>query len=248
MTDHYREFAGYYDLMDERLKSPGREAFFRRLFREAGTKRILDCACGTGGDLLLFKRLGLNVTGSDRSPAMLREAKRKLAAAGADVPLYRLDFRELPRHFAGAFDAVVCLTSALSEVTDDGDARLALQSMRQVLQPGGIFIFDQGITDAMMANPPRYDLVVNNRDFSRLFVMDYQAEIMTITICDFIHSAAASDFRTFTVRQRIRLLDDWRQLLTETGYSGLRFYSDWDFGPYRKNIRKRLIAVAKTMG
>jgi len=49
-----------------------------RLVRPKRGERILDIGCGTGNHLLLFYRLGLDVTGLDASPYMLDIAKSRL--------------------------------------------------------------------------------------------------------------------------------------------------------------------------
>ena len=116
--------------------------------------------------------------------------------------------------------------------------------MRRVLSPGGILIFDQGMSDAMIQEKPEVDPILNTRDHSRLFVMDYEPEVMTIRICDFIHTDADRDFRTFTVRLRIRLLDDWKRLLARAGFQKIDFFGSWEEEHYDKKTSRRLIAVA----
>jgi len=49
-----------------------------RLLRPQKGERILDIGCGTGNHLLLFHRLGLDVTGLDASPYMLDIARSRL--------------------------------------------------------------------------------------------------------------------------------------------------------------------------
>jgi ubiquinone/menaquinone biosynthesis C-methylase UbiE len=49
-----------------------------RLLRPQKGDKILDIGCGTGNHLLLFYRLGLDVTGLDASPYMLDIAKSRL--------------------------------------------------------------------------------------------------------------------------------------------------------------------------
>jgi len=49
-----------------------------RLLRPGKGERILDIGCGTGNHLLLFYRLGFDVTGLDASPYMLDIARSRL--------------------------------------------------------------------------------------------------------------------------------------------------------------------------
>ena len=133
----------------------------------------------------MFHSLSRSVVGSDLSYAMLRQAQKKLKEAGLDFPLKRADFRELDKHFKRQFDAVVCLTNSINEVLEESEVLRALRSMKAVLRPGGILVFDQGQSDAMMKNPPRFDPIINNRDFSRLFVLNYSTNVMQVNIFDF---------------------------------------------------------------
>ena len=239
--DPYAGFADRYDWMWK--DDPTRRAFFARLFAGRGVARLLDCACGTGRDLLLFRELGLEVSGSDLSEAMLARARENLA--GADVPLVRADFRELPAHFPEPFDAVVCLGNAVNELLEDAETLRALASMRSVLRPGGILVLDQGQTDASMRERPRFAPVVNERDFTRLFTMDHAGDVMTVDIFDFLHTEAEAAFHHATVRIRVRLLDGWRRILREAGFAAVEFFGDWDGAPYDEAASRRLIAVAR---
>ena len=74
-------------LYDEWLNSPGGVLLDRlstdlivRLLRPKRGERVLDVGCGTGNHLLLFHKLGLNITGIDASPCMLDIAKSRLGS------------------------------------------------------------------------------------------------------------------------------------------------------------------------
>jgi len=59
---------------------------FRRVFDEGGVRSVLDCACGTGHDLVLFEKLGFEVVGSDISGAMLGRVRKNLTGLGFEIP------------------------------------------------------------------------------------------------------------------------------------------------------------------
>jgi glycine/sarcosine N-methyltransferase len=241
--DTYEGFAERYDWMVQH--NPVREQFFRRLYRKHRVKKVLDCACGTGHDLIMFHSFGCQVCGSDLSESMLTQAHHNLADAGLDISLVRADFRNLRDYFNEEFDAVVCLTNSINEVLVDTETLQALCSMRSVLRTGGILVFDQGQTDASMRNPPRFSLVSNDRNRTRFFVMEYSGDVMTVNVFDFIHTEDMSDFKHSRVQIRIRLQDSWIQLLQDAGFSRFEFFEDWNGTIYSRQTGRRLIAVAK---
>lgn len=241
--DPYEGFAERYDWMVD--EDPLRQQFFEQLFAKYGVQKVLDCACGTGHDLMMLNSIGCEVFGSDLSEAMLAQARKNLSAADCDIPLQRADFRRLQDYFDAKFDAVICLTNAINEVLTDEETLQTLHSIRSILREGGMLVFDQGQTDANMKNPPRFDTVVNNRDWTRFFVLDYLGEVMAVTIFDFIHTETTSDFQHSKVRVRIRLHDSWARILRDAGFSNVKFFENWDFTPYDKSTSQRLIAIAK---
>jgi glycine/sarcosine N-methyltransferase len=122
--------------------------------------------------------------------------------------------------------------------------RQALHSMKSVLREGGILVFDQGQTDATMKNPPKFDAVINNRDWTRFFVLEYPGEVMTVNIFDFIHTESTSDFRHAKVHVRIRLQDSWIRILKDAGLSSVKFLENWDGTPYNKETSRRMIVIS----
>jgi len=241
-TDPYEALASRYDRMAR--VDPQRDAFFRDLFARRSVRSVLDCACGTGRDLIAFHRMGLEVEGSDLSSAMLAQARANLARAGIALPLRRVDLRELAATTGARFDAVVCLGNAINELLDDADAIRALREMRALLRPGGIVILDQGQTDASMRYPPRYAPIVNDLDFTRVFVMDYDGTVMTVHVLDFTHTSEEARFDESTVRLRVRLKADWERLSHEAGFRAPEMYGDWGGTPYEIEAAERLIVVA----
>ncbi|MCP4547475.1 MAG: class I SAM-dependent methyltransferase [bacterium] len=240
--DNYNGFAQRYDRM--RRTDPQRESFFEKQFRLRNITSVLDCACGTGQDLLMLQRQGLAVCGSDLSPAMLEQARLNHIAAGIEIPLHEVDFTRLPEHFETGFDAVICLNNSINELLEDAATLSALRSMRSVLRDGGLLMIDQGQTDASMQDPPAFVPIVNNRDFSRLFTIEYAEQVQTVNIFDFTHTESEESFAHAAVRIRIRLQDSWAAILAEAGFTNVEFYGDWAGTSYCKTTSKRLILLA----
>jgi SAM-dependent methyltransferase len=189
--------------------------------------------------------MGYSVFGSDLSEAMLAQTRERLAKQQLQIPVATADFRTLEEVFDCQFDAVVCLTNSINEPLEEAGASQALSSMRAVLRDGGVLIFDQGQTDAMMKDPPRFVPAANSRDFSRLMAMEYAGAVMTVHILDFEHTEYRCEFEYSAVRMRVRLHDEWATLLDGAGFKNVEFYGDWAATPYDKNRSARLIAVAQ---
>jgi glycine/sarcosine N-methyltransferase len=245
--DSYKDFADRYDLFFEKFgdRAPDAVAFFKTLFARNSVRSVLDCACGTGRDLAMFHRLGLEVFGSDISPSMLARAESNLEGLGMEVPLRRLDYRGLPASYERRFDAVVCLSTSLLEMPDETEVLRALKSMREVLNARGVLVLSQGTTDKQWAERPRFIPVVNRPDFSRLFVIDYEDRGAHYNVIDIFHSETRQEFRVWTAHYHIMLLrDDLERLLKHAGFGAIEFYGSYRFEPYDKTSSDILIAVA----
>lgn len=96
--------------------------------------RVLEVAVGTGSNVLHLPADAV-VTGVDLSPAMLDQARRRLAAAGRAATLLEADAEALPLADA-SFDTVVCALGLCSIPHPER----AISEMRRVLVPGGTLL------------------------------------------------------------------------------------------------------------
>jgi glycine/sarcosine N-methyltransferase len=239
MAERYGRFHGRFG-----QHNSAEVAFFRTLVQENRVQCVLDCACGTGRHLHLLHSLGCEVMGSDLSGSMLAQAERNLAALGVRVPLSQVDYRELPGHVGQAFDAVLCLSSSILHMPNETEVLRAFQSMRAVLRPEGILVLTQGTTDRQWADKPRFVLAVNERDFSRLFVIDYEGPGARYHVLDISHGEETQGLEVWSVHYpRVYLRDDQERLLREAGFQKVAFYGTYGFDPYDKDASQRLIAV-----
>ena len=246
--DPYEGFAERYDLFHGACGSPDPavEAFYRQLFAKHRVYHVLDCACGTGRDLVLFHALGCAVIGSDLSEAMLAQAQANLRKAGLTTPLYRIDFRDLPGLFGHPFDAVACLSSSILHMPDECEVLRAFLSMREALRDGGILVLTQGTTDRQWREKPRFIPAVMTRDFTRLFVIDYVGSGARYNVVDITHSDTVKELRTWSVDYPMMLLrNDYVRLLNEAGFSKVTCYGSYECDPYDPDKSRLLIVVAE---
>jgi glycine/sarcosine N-methyltransferase len=235
--DIYKGFAERYDLFFTGEGQPDKEIenFYRKLMADNNVHSVLDCACGTGHDLIMFHGLGCEVVGTDISESMLAQARKNLSEMHIEVALENVDYRELPKHFTQKFDMVACLSTAIAEMPDRKESLNAFRSMHDTLREGGILVFTQGMTDRQMKIKPRFMPVINNEDFSRIFAIDYLDKLVRINILDISHSKEKRDFKHWSIEYRTLLLrDEQEYLLKKAGFSKVDFYGTYDFKPYDK--------------
>jgi glycine/sarcosine N-methyltransferase len=244
--DNYLDLAEKYDYMLS--DDPERNAFFKKVFSCNQVKTLLDCSCGTGSDLIMFNSIVENVTGSDLSGSMLSVARRKIQKKEMKIDLHKADFRYLSEAGFDKLDAIVCLSSSICEIHSDDDVLAALKSMTGILNKNGVLIIDQGQSDAMMKSKPRFIPVINNSKISRLFVIDYSDEsdkFITVNICDLEHTQKKCSFSMNPFKLRVRLVDEWKELLQKADITDYRIYGDWGMSEYDKSCSKRLVIVGK---
>ena len=133
--------AEIYDL----IESDQRTVTIRRDWKEfLGGREIntmLDVSIGTGGMTLPLQELGIEISGSDLSEAMLARCKMKAASKGNPVELKCCDFRDLSCWEGREFDCVVSTGNALGYVSNN-DILIALEKMNHLVKPGGYLCFD----------------------------------------------------------------------------------------------------------
>ena len=245
-SDDYASWAKDYDLFGEIDNiDEGERHFLDGLLTENNAKSILDCACGTGSHLIMLSKLGYRMAGSDCSDAMLEICRKNLAKENIAVPLKQCDYRKLSEAWLQQFDAVLCLTQAISHMHTKEDLLSALRSMRERLNKGGLLILTQGTTHKTLQEQYRFDLVVNNPAYSRVFSRDIGKEFQTIHILDIFHSEERSGMEIHDIRIKIILDDEFRSLCEAAGFSDVSVWGGYGRQAYDKETSWKLIVAAK---
>jgi ubiquinone/menaquinone biosynthesis C-methylase UbiE len=92
--------------------------------------KVLELGCGTGEDALWLRRLGVQVTATDSSPAMVRMARLR----GLDASVFRI---EDAHQLDGPFDAVFSNFGAFNCVESVGDL---CEPLARLIRPGGCLV------------------------------------------------------------------------------------------------------------
>ena len=146
-------YAAVYDWLYAAKDYQGEAALVRRLCEQYGSfpvRRILDLGCGSGSHAVELAKLGYEVTGVDRSSAMLAEAARRVPAQ--NVRLVKSELQEL--QLGEQFDAVLMMFAVLGYQLTDADVNRAFSAAHRHLRPGGLLLFDCWYGPAVVAQKP----------------------------------------------------------------------------------------------
>lgn len=143
MEEYSGPQARYYDQYFTGLE--GEVEFYRDLALEAGSP-VLELGCGTGRTLLPLAAAGVTVTGVERSPQMLAQARARVASLSVEVRqrvhLAAGDMRALPP-LAGPFRLATLPYRTFQHLLTVDDQVRALQQIRAQLAPGGRLALNQ---------------------------------------------------------------------------------------------------------
>ncbi|NLW92554.1 MAG: class I SAM-dependent methyltransferase [Syntrophomonadaceae bacterium] len=246
MKDEYAEWAQTYDKFGSMAEIyESEKQFLKKMIAKYSIKSALDCACGTGPHLYFLAEQGINACGSDYSEAMLTVCKKNLSRYGVDIRLKAADFRYLESAWSESFDAVFCMRQSIAHLHTQEDIITAFKSMRSRLNERGILVMTQGTTHITLQDRFRFELVENNKNFSRVSVRDVCDGFQTYNYLDIYHNNKQDDMIIYSVHLKIILDDDYRRLLSEAGFSNIHIFGGFDMKAYDKEKSWRLIVVAE---
>lgn len=181
-------YASAYDLFYSAKDYDHEVALLERTFQTHSTSEVasvVDLGCGTGNHAVRLGARGLQVTGVDRSPAMLAIAKAKAEQGSLDLELIEGDVRELD--LSRTFDAAISMFAVLGYQTSNEDVARMLMGVRKHLVTGGLFIFDAWFGPAVLMQGPTARFATFDLDGSTYLrassgVLDLDAQCCIVSI------------------------------------------------------------------
>jgi SAM-dependent methyltransferase len=135
----YDAIAGLYDAWSRSVREDI-DFYVAEAKRSKGP--VVELGVGTGRIAIPIAQAGIDVIGIDSSEGMLDVARAAAAGAGVSerVDLRAGDLREPP--VDGPVPLVICPFRSLLHLHDDNERRRTLSAVRDLLPPGGRFVFD----------------------------------------------------------------------------------------------------------
>lgn len=150
----FSEYAKYYDLFYENKNYADESLFIKNLIRKYDLNTtedisILDIGCGTGIHALELISYGFEVEGTDISSDMIELARKRSERAGKSIHFYNESFQTANK-INKKYDVVLALFSSINYVLTDADLAESFENMHDLLNEGGILIFDFWNGDAVV--------------------------------------------------------------------------------------------------
>lgn len=149
--------ADIYDLIENEERHGWYKRHWETVLRDTGIHSLLDVSIGSGSVTLPLAELGVRLSGSDLSGAMLENCAKKADGPGLPVELKQSDFRDLSCWAGRAFDCVASTGNSLAYVANS-EVQDVLARMDGLVKPGGYLYFDTRNWDAILETRQRFYL------------------------------------------------------------------------------------------
>ena len=244
IAEKYKTLAKVYEALSPKEDVFKQKPFFSQLIQRYAIKTCLDCACGTGWHLFMLDELGVACLGSDISPDMLAVAQRNLT--GKNILLKREDFRRLSESWQRRFDMVICMTTSLPHMLMDDDVTIALNSMYEALNSGGILVVSNGISDLLLDTKPKFLPGRIGTDQALYFFLEYPSrEIVTFNILHIKKTENSFEHNFEAINYNAMRKSTLENCFIHTPFRQIEYFGGYDFSDYSTETSQRLILVAQ---
>lgn len=250
--DEYEASAKYYDIWTEGFKED--ISFYEQLADTTGSP-ILECMCGTGRILIPLARKGHEVTGVDKSAAMLDCLTAKLELLDDDVQgkidVIHGDVRDFKTK--ERFKLVIVPFNSFLHLLETEDQEAALKNVWKRLT-------NDGLLSLSIFNPrlDRPEEVIRHRGTK----LTAQGEIISKFECQvfdqsyqrttvhYFYDISRQDrpLRRITTTFTLRYLfhGEALDLLKRCGFDVIEVYGDYEFSPFKKTSELMIFVARKT--
>lgn len=254
-SDPYQDIAALYDLEHDEFDL---DTQMYLQFAETVGDPILELACGTGRILAALSNASFQVTGADKSQAMLNRARARLATANSPepVPLHQAEMADAAGLPGGPFGVVIIALDGLLHLLSQADQLAALQSAHRALDPRGLLLLDM-----FHATPRRLSEIeqgirhdgtwlfdgVQVDKFSARTVFPAEQHLATNLWYDRLADDGIVRRTATSFTQRYITPGEMALLLPAAGFPEWHFYGDYELSPFDDDS-DRLIVAAEVTG
>ncbi len=260
-TDWFAEWfdTAWYDEMyaarDDR-EAQALVALIHRIAPPETAEKVLDLGCGRGRHAIALAKLGYEVHGLDLSDRALEIARERAAAQGLAIRFVKGDMR-VP--LQERFDMVTSLFTSFGYFESSSDDRLVLESVAQMLKPGGRFVLDflnPGHVERSLVRSEEKQLRSARVRITRGIEQDepFPRVVKTMIFTGQVEAGGSSDparttgRREFSERVRLYPADWFVRELEALGLDREHVYGGYAGEPYDREVSRRMVQVFRKRG
>ena len=200
---------------------------------------ILDLGCGRGRHSINLAREGYRVTGIDLSEQAIKTAQEKVDELGLDNVTFQV--RDMRHPLPKTFDAIVNLFTTFGYFMEDEENAHVLDSVVEMLKPGGIFVLDY-----LNAQKVRTSFEAGDSGTFQEIEYNIDRYLKDDAIHKDIHFRKESTGAQKTYSERVKLYDlDWFE--KEMGQRNLiidHVYGDYRGGAFDPESSPRMLLIS----
>lgn len=178
--DKYSGLAYVYDQIMDHVPYDAWVEDLEKIFSKYEKKpvRILDCACGTGAMTNRLAKKNYVMTGIDLSEEMLVHAQENALDKELKVRYLLMDMRGIA--IKDKFDSVISYFDGLNYLMTHGDLKAYFESVRSVLKPGGLLVFDISTAYKMEHILGKNTFAESHEDIAFIWENEYDSQEKTL--------------------------------------------------------------------
>ena len=226
--------------------------FLEKILHEAGARKVLDSACGTGMHAIALAQKGFETVGADFSAGMVDRARVNANTVGAAVQFEVAGFGELEKTFGGeSFDALLCLGNSLPHVSNKDHLISTLADFAACLKPGGLLLVQNRNFDAVMEKKMRWMepqvACESGEEWIFLRFYDFESdEMINFHILTLNRKGEGAWQQTIRSTPLFPLLkEQMTTALERCGFKEIKYYGDMTGTPFEADKSGNLVILAR---
>ena len=242
--DIYKSLAKSYDLLQPKEEILKQKPFFEEITGKYRIKTCLDCACGTGWHLFMLDDFGLSCYGSDISSEMLNISRDSLN--GKNIILKKGSFKNLNKIWKIKFDMIICMSTSFPHMLSDLDVMVSLKSIYSQLNDDGILIIDNGFSDKLLKNKPKFIPARILEDTAFYFFLEYPDRSKVIfNILQINKTKDSFNHNVYSMAYNAIGKSKFDNYFKKTDFKKIDYFGDFMFTNYSVANSNRLIVLAQ---
>ncbi len=136
----YNEFSKVYDNMMSYVDYELWIELIEKYLDEFKVESLLELGCGTGEITLRLYRDGYKIVGTDISPTMLAQARKKAKLYGYEIEFEEKNMIEIDNK--DKFDGVISIFDTINHLKSLEELSKVFENVKNILNSNGLFLFD----------------------------------------------------------------------------------------------------------